>query len=94
MEEEMKGTKPDIKTKEFEETKATFNSELHRAIHALWNKKAQLTVVKEELDVLSGHVVTELKKAGKDFIRVQIDHNWVEAEIKRSDEKLVLKAII
>jgi len=85
--------KPDTKTAEFEAAKETFNNELHRAIHALWNKKAQLAVVKEELDVVSQHVVTELKKAGKDFIRVQIDGVFVEVEITKSEEKLVLKAI-
>jgi len=86
-------SKPDTKTKEFDQTKETFNSELHRAVHALWFKKAQVAEMKEELDVLSGHVVTELKKAGKDFIRVQIDHSFVEAEIKKSNEKLTLKSI-
>ena len=72
-------------------TEEAFNDELSKALHELRHCHEVFQQSKEDLDNQKEKVVIEMKKSGKDYLRIQLGGQFWEAEVKRTEEKLSFK---
>lgn len=69
----------------------TVNDELAGAIEELKRIDAEVSELKEERAKSAERVAIEMKKVGKDYLRIQLDGHFWDIELTKTEEKLKIK---